>query len=254
MLQAERIDKIKEYLVKNEYADINKLSEIFEVSTATIRRSLKQLEKEKIVDLTHGGAILAKKGILYEYPYQIKQQMNAEEKRRISQQAIQYIDKNESIFLDSSSTVFEMTRFLPRLGQITVATNDLYIAQNLTNAENVAVTVVGGSLRKHYYTLTGYFSDLILQNLRFDHAFLGIDTISQKGGLMITNIEEVQFKRKVLERANKIIVICDHSKFEKESFLKVCDIRDVDVLITGKELDKDISKRYADASVNIVLA
>ena len=170
-----------------------------------------------------------------------------------AKEAVQYINKNESIFLDSGSTVFEMTRFLEAFDHITVATNDLYIAQNLTNAESVEVTVIGGSLRKHYYTLTGFFAGLVLENLRFDHAFLGIDTISQKGGLMITNIEEVELKRKVKERANNTIILCDHSKFEQESFLKVCNLEDVDVIITGKELDRDVYKRYVDAGVNIVV-
>jgi DeoR/GlpR family transcriptional regulator of sugar metabolism len=253
MLQIERLEKIKEYLVKNEYADILKLSEILDVSTATVRRALKQLHNDKIVDLTRGGAALAKKGNLYEHPYLVKRQMHAEEKRRIANEAVRHIDKNESVFLDSSSTVYEMTRYLMGFQNITVATNDVLIAGALTNAEDITVSVVGGSLRKHYYTLTGYFSEMIMKDLCFDHAFLGIDTISLKGGLMITNIEEVQIKRKVVQAANEVIVLCDHSKFEQESFLNVCGFDDIDMIITGKELDEAIYKKYVDAGVHIVL-
>ena len=253
MLQIERLEKIKEYLVKNEYADIIKLAEILDVSTATIRRALKQLHNDKVVDLTRGGATLAKKGNLYEHPYLVKRQMHAEEKRRIANEAVKHIDKNESVFLDSSSTVYEMCRFLAGFHNITVATNDVLIAGALTNAEDISVSVIGGSLRKHYYTLTGYFSEMIMKDLCFDHAFIGIDTVSLKGGLMITNIEEVQIKRKIVKASNEVIVLCEHSKFEQESFLNVCGFDDIDMIITGKELDQEVYTRYIEAGVNLVL-
>ncbi|MDR1587674.1 MAG: DeoR/GlpR family DNA-binding transcription regulator, partial [Treponema sp.] len=253
MLQLERYQKIKDYLIRNEYADIKKLAEMLNVSTATIRRALKQLESEKVVALTRGGATLAKKGTLYEFPYRVKQEMYNEEKRRISQAAMQYVHKNESIFLDSSSTVFEMTRFLAKFENITITTNDIYIAQHLVNAENIEVTVIGGSIRRHYYTLTGYFADTILKDLSFDCAFLGIDALSLRGGLMITNIEEVQIKRKVIDRSNKIIVLCDHSKFDQDSFLNVCYYPDIDMIITGRELDKNIYNKYIEEGVNLIL-
>ncbi len=253
MLQAERLEKIKEYLVKNEFADINRLSEFLDVSTATVRRALKRLEQEKIVEITRGGAVLSRKGSLYEHPYLIKRQMNAEEKRRIAREAARLIRKNQSIFLDSSSTVFEMTRFMGGLASVTAATNDVLIAGELTNAENIAVTVLGGSLRMHYYTLTGYFAEMLMKDMCFDHAFIGIDSISLKGGLMITNIEEVQIKRKVVAASKNVVVLCDHGKFEQDSFLNICGLEDVDTIITGRELDEGIYTRYRESGVNLVL-
>ncbi len=252
MLQAERLEKIKEHLVKHEFADIHELAEILHISTATVRRALKKLENDKIVELTRGGAALAKKGSVYEHPYLIKQQLNAEEKHRIAGEAIRHIHVNESVFLDSSSTVYEMTHYLTRFHNVMVATNDVLIASALTNAENITVSVIGGTLRKHYYTLTGYFAELIIKDICFDYAFLGVDTISLKGGLMITNIEEVQIKRKVIAASKNMIVLCDHSKFEQESFLNICGFEDVDMVITGKELSEEIYKKYIDAGINLV--
>jgi DeoR family fructose operon transcriptional repressor len=253
MLQIERLEKIKDYLVKNEFAHINKLADMLKVSTATVRRALKQLENEKIVELTRGGAALAKKGSLYEHPYLVKRQLNAEEKRRIAHEAANHIHKNESVFLDSSTTVYEMTRYLAGFSNLMIATNDVLIAGALSNTDDLTVSVIGGTLRKHYYTLTGCFSELILKDIYFDHAFLGIDTISLKGGLMITNIEEVPVKRKIVKAAKEVIVLCDHSKFEQESFLNVCGFSDVGMIITGKELDGSISRKYLDAGINLVL-
>jgi DeoR/GlpR family transcriptional regulator of sugar metabolism len=253
MLQLERLEKIKEYLAKTEYAGINELAEYLQVSTATVRRSLKHLENEHMVNLTKGGACLAKKGNFYEFPYMIKQQLHAEEKRRIAGKAIQCVNKNESLFLDSSSTVYGMTRFSKSLSGATVVTNDIFIAQNLTNEEDVIVTVIGGSLRKHYYTLTGFIAETILKNLYFDRAFLGFDALSLQGGLMITNMEEVQIKQRIINCSNEVIVLCDHSKFEQLSFLTVCNFDHIDMIITGKELDQGIYRAYIEAGINLVL-
>lgn len=253
MLKIERRERIKDYLVKNEFADIKVLAEMLEVSTATVRRHLKELEDEDLVEMSHGGATLAKKGHLYEHPYKIKRQMHQIEKGRIAKEAIKFIRKNDSIFLDSSSTVFEVTRFLNKFHSINVATNDIMVAESLTNIDTIDVSVIGGSLRKHYYTLTGFFTESILKDLSFDLAILGIDTLSLKSGLMITNVEEVQIKRMVINSASKVIVLADHSKFEKDAFLNVCGFEQIDLIITGKELAPEIYKKYVDFGVNLLL-
>ena len=252
MLQIERLEKIKEYVARNEYADINDLAKIFEVSTATIRRSLKRLENEKIIELTRGGATLVKKGNLYEHPYFIKKEINIDEKRRIAAEAAKMIRPNESIFLDSSTTVYEMAKHILKMNSIMAATNDLMIAEALTDAEHLSVSVIGGTLRKHYFTLTGYFAEALLKDLCFDCAFLGIDSANLRGGLMITNIEEVQIKRKIVEVSNRVIVLCDHSKFEQASFLSICGFDKIDTVITGKELDQETARKYIDAGVKMI--
>lgn len=252
MLQIERLEKIKEYIARNEYGDINELAKIFDVSTATIRRSLKQLENEKIIELTRGGATLVKKGNIYEHPYFVKKEIYTEEKRRIAAEAAKMIEPNESIFLDSSTTVYEMAKHLAKMNSLMVATNDIMIAEALTDAEHLTVSVIGGTLRRHYFTLTGYFAEALLKDLCFDCSFLGIDSANLKGGLMITNIEEVQIKRKIVEVSDRVVVLCDHSKFEQASFLNICGFDHIDVVITGKELNDEIARKYIDAGVNLV--
>jgi len=198
--------------------------------------------------------VLAQQGKQYEPPYMIKRRIHAAEKRQIAAEAAKLLGRNQTVFLDSSSTVFEMTRFVARIPGLLVATNDVLIAAELSNAEHVDVSVIGGSLRKGYYTLTGFFAECGIRDLAFDYAFLGMDTISLKGGLMITNSEEVQIKRRVVEAASRVIVLCDHSKFERESFVQVCGFDQVDTIITGKELPDAIHARYLDHGFDLVRA
>ncbi len=252
MLPLERLERIKEHLAKNEFASINSLAEMLEVSTATVRRSLKQLENERLVSLTRGGAALAKKGSLAEHPYMLKRHINVDEKRRIAREAMSHLKRNQSIFLDSSTTVFEMTRFVSNLPDIVIATNDVLIAAELSGAEIGTVSVIGGALRRGYYTLTGHFAEIAIRDVALDCTFLGIDSISLEGGLMITNEEEVQIKRKVVEASSEVIVLCDHSKFEQQSFLRVCGFKEVDRIITGRELNDEIYQKYIENDINLV--
>ena len=157
MLQIERLDYIKQLLEANGSVSTSELIERLNVSKATVHRYLNRLQEERFAELTRGGAILAKKGGLYEQPYRVKRNQFTEEKSRIAHSASQMIRRNESIFLDSSSTVFEMTKYIGSYKDLLVATNDVLIASSLSEAEGITVSVIGGTLRKHFYTLTGPF-------------------------------------------------------------------------------------------------
>lgn len=253
MLKIERREKIKSYLLVNKFANIKELAESMDVSTATIRRTLKELEDDGTVEMSHGGVALKKTGILYEQPYSVRRLSNLDEKQRIAQEAVKHIDFEACAYLDSSATVFQMTKYLKDLSSVIVVTNDIAIANALSDIETIDVSVIGGSLRKHYFTLTGFFSETIMKDLFFDIAFMGFDAISMKNGCMITNIEEVQIKRMAIKAAHKAVVMCDHSKFTKEAFINVCGLEDIDLIITGKELDKQIYAQIVDAGVDIIL-
>ena len=112
MLQAERLERIRDYLVANKYASIAELAEIFQTSPATIRRCLKELEQKKVVESIRGGAVLCGSGNTFEHPYSIKRRRNETEKKRIAAYAASLISANNSVYLDASSTVREMTEYL----------------------------------------------------------------------------------------------------------------------------------------------
>ncbi len=246
MLAAERLEAIKEYMRENKFARIGKLEKRLGVSRATIRRCFLQLERDNFLRTVRGGAVLAGEGIAFEQPYSQKRDSNKEEKRRIAKRAAEYVHDNFSVFLDASTTVAEITDFLADKKNLMVATNDVHIASKLKDSANMTVTVIGGVLRRGYFTLTGMFTESLLRGMNFDCAFLGIDAVSEKGGFMLTNTEEVQIKRVVAGSSGKVVVLCDHAKFDKSSFLNVCGFPDVDAVITGDELDREVRDRYRD--------
>lgn len=251
MLYVERLEKIREYITHNKYANIVELSKLFNTSQATIRRCLKTLEDEKFVESVRGGAVLIGDGNTYERPYLIKQQMNVEEKSRIAQKACSLLQSNDSIFLDSSSTIFQMTAFLPSFKNLAVLTNDILIAGQLTQCSNLTVMVTGGILRNGYYTLTGHFAERSIEHTQVDYAFIGVDSINAKGNFMITNSEEIGTKQKASSIASKTVVLCDHEKFNKVSFLNIWEENCVDTIITGRELSDELFQKYTDLGLHI---
>lgn len=253
MLNAERMEKIREFIVQNKFANIKDLAVEFNTSSATIRRCLKQLENENFVESVRGGAVLVASGNIFEQSYQVKRQYNIDEKIRIAQAACKYISGNDSLFLDSSSTVFEMTKILLTMKNISVSTNDVAIASALNQAKDISTTVTGGTLRKNFFTLSGFLAEKALQQVSVDYAFMGVDAISPKGIFMITNTEEIGVKRAGIECASKVIVLCDHSKFNHLAFLNLCEYKDVDLIITGNEMGDEAYKTYTELGLNIQL-
>ncbi|MCI8650149.1 MAG: DeoR/GlpR transcriptional regulator [Anaerotruncus sp.] len=253
MLSAERLDIIRKHVIQNKYGNINDLAAMLNTSPATIRRCFKQLEEEKLVESIRGGVVLASTtASILEQPYMVKRQHNSEEKIRIAQAACRYINPNDSIFLDSSSTVYEMCANLQTMKALKISTNDVLIASTLNGLDDCTVMVTGGTVRKGYYTLTGFFAQESIQQIHVDTYFTGVDAITPNGDFMITNTEEVDIKRYLMENANRCVVLCDHEKFNCTAFLHLWNHAQVDAVITGKELNDELFNQYIELGMPLI--
>ena len=252
MLNAERLEIIREHVIQNKYGNINELAAMLNTSSATIRRCFKQLEEEKLVESIRGGVVLASTASVLEQPYTEKRQHNTEEKIRIAQEACKYVKNNDSIFLDSSSTVYEMCSGLRKMKSLKITTNDVLIAGTLNGQEDCTVMVTGGILRRGYYTLTGFLAQENIQQIHVDTYFTGIDAVTPAGDFMITNTEEVDIKRSLMQRANQCVVLCDHEKFNCAAFFHLWDYTQVDQVITGKELSDELYHKYIELGMSLI--
>ena len=251
MLQIERLKAIEKLLEQQPTIAVSQLEEALDISRATVYRDLKQMHKQGKLQFTRGGVTRPRYNTGEEQPYTVKQNTNQEQKRRIAESAVEFIKPNSTIFLDSSTTIFEMTPYLMDLSGVRVITNDIKIAESLSTAQALEVIVLGGVLRKGYYTLTGLFAENNLDGVQIDTAFMGLDAINLTGGCMLTNMEEVALKKQVLKVSAEGIIMCDHSKFNAMAFISFRPIDQVTHLITGRELPAQIEQEYLDAGVDI---
>jgi len=237
LLPKERRTWILEQLSKDEKIDIDQLAEQLNVSAMTIRRDLSILEEEEKIIRTFGGAIL-NKPLIHETPFLTKEGKYSRQKREIARKAVTLIQEHSTILLDSGTTTLEIARLLKDKKNLTVVTNDIKIAAELMDSE-VKVIVAGGELQNTVGALFGPLTEQILKNIHVDLFFLGAHAVHVEAGITVTTFEKASIKKLMIEAAGTTWMVADSSKFDQKSFTKVCDLSDLDGLITDDGLSSE---------------
>jgi DeoR family fructose operon transcriptional repressor len=235
-------------LNENGYIQAAELAQKLNISPITIRRDLSRLEAEGLCIRKRGGAVRSAQSITLELPYQIKQNSYIVEKKRIAEEAVKLVKPGNTIILDAGSTTYSLAHLLSQK-RITVVTNDLQIAVKLASNPNINLVCTGGSARLNVFSLHGSQVDAFIRTLRVDITFLGADAIHKDGTVSNVNLEEALLKQAMIQAADRVILLADSSKFNKTSFVKVCNLNDLEMIIT----DRGISKEQQEflESVNI---
>lgn len=239
MRQADRLDGILSQLSVDGSVGVNELSQALGVSPATVRRDLKLLEEQKLLSRSHGGAV--SNGVLYELPVRYRASQQAEEKRRIADAAAERVADVQTVGLTGGTTTTEVARRL-RGRALTVVTNAVNIASELVVSESIRLVVTGGIARPQSYELIGPLAERSLEGLNLDLMFLGTNGVTVTG-LSTHDEVEAQTNRRMVERASRVIVVCDSSKIGKVALSSICPLDEIDELITdsgasGEQLDQ----------------
>jgi DeoR family transcriptional regulator, aga operon transcriptional repressor len=250
MKRAERLESILERLSKEGSVAVSDLTGALQASAATIRRDLELLEQQKLLSRTHGGAV--GNGTLYELPVRYRGGQHANEKRRIAAAAVSRIGDARTIGLSGGTTTTEVARGL-RGRELTVVTNAVNIASELVVAPTIRLVVTGGIARSQSYELIGPLADATLAAVNLDLLFIGVDGADARG--MTTHDEiEAQTDRRMVERARRVMVVCDSSKIGRAALSVICSADEVDVLITdaGAPADEVAALEAAGIEVEVV--
>lgn len=253
MLKAERINIIEKHLNETGYASSVELQELTSASKATVRRDLISMAKAGKISLTHGGAVSMLRNLSAEESYQKKTTSNADEKNRIAEFAAGLINPGSKVIIDSGTTTLMLVQYIRKIPDLTVITNDVNIAYRLYDSSNTKIILIGGSIRPGYYTAIGSTAENQVKSLTADLCIIGTDSISEKG-ISIANINERGIKTSIVESANQVVVLADHSKFGKNSFANVCPLDDIDIVVTGRESEKASSVKKIASVCNVFFA
>ena len=235
MRQADRLANVLDELSADGSVSVAELSQRFEVSVATIRRDLKLLEDQRLVSRVHGGAVA--RGILYELPLRYKAARHQEEKRRIALAAAELVEQGSTIGLTGGTTTTEVARAVSEVPDLTVVTNALNIASEMAVRSNLKLVVPGGVARAASYELVGPIAEAALAGLNLDLVFIGVDAISADAGCTTHHEVEAYTNRALIKRARRAIVVADRSKLGRVTFARICDLGEVDELITDAGAD-----------------
>ena len=222
------------------------------VSVATVRRDLEAMEDEGRVRRVHGGAI-SMESRLEESGFDTKTGLASKEKHLIAAEAVKLISSGDSIFLDGGSTVMELASLLADRSDITVVTNSLRAATELSNSR-LRIILTGGELRLLSQTMVGPLTRAVLDKVRVDKAFMGTMGFSFGDGLTTTDPNEAFTKDLVQKQARQVILMADSRKWGKVSFSRVSGFEGVDVLITDKKFPAKDARvlRKQDVKVRLV--
>ena len=246
----ERHELILKKLEKDGKVSALELSELFNVSTVTIRKDLKLLEERQLLYRSHGTAIPFNPYITTR-PITEKENILVDEKRAIATLAATTVESSDYIIIASGTTLIELARQIQNVERLTVITASLNTALLLATIPNVEVIQLGGVIRKSSFSVIGPIAERMLSEFSCNKLFLGVDGIDLDYGLTTTNSMEASLNQEMIKAAQKIIVLADSSKFGKKGFGRICGLEDVDVIITDKGIDPKYKEKLIDLGVDV---
>jgi DeoR family transcriptional regulator of aga operon len=254
LLVEERRRRITEMLEAQERVTVEELVARFDVSAVTIRGDLDALAKSGAVIRSHGGA-LKRIEEPEDIPITVKETLHHAEKVRIGHAAAHMIKDGETIMLDSGSTTMEIARqvkFL-KLKSLNVITNALNVAMELASLPHVKLIMIGGILRQMSYSLAGPHAEQTLRALYADRLFLGVDGLDPEIGLMTPDVLEAQLNAVMIQVSREVVVVADHTKFQRRSLSVIARIDAVHKVITDAALAPEIVTAVRARNVDVVL-
>lgn len=231
----ERQRKITNLVEKNGSARVSELSKDFRVSEETVRRDLEKLETDGFVNRIHGGAVKRSIEEGVEIPVLNRQETHTEEKEMIAKKAASFIEDGDIVAVDASTTVLQMTKYLKNK-KLTVITNSIPVTLDLVKQEGIEVILIGGYVSEGSMSLVGNFAEKVIQDYHVDKFFFSCMGVDIKRGVSEIHEAQALLKKQLIDISEQLFLLADYSKFGVKSLIGLCDLYDVDYLITDNKV------------------
>ncbi len=251
VLAIERKNEIIAKLHEEKKVVVSELSQLFNVTEETIRRDLEKIEKEGLAKKTYGGAIL-NESLNVDLPYNVRMKTNVSGKKYIGELIGAMINDGDHLILDASSTALFVAQNIKNKKNITVITNSIEIILELADRKGWKVMLTGGEVKDTSLALVGYQAERMIQSYHVDLSIFSCKGFDAVKGLTDSNENDAQIKKALLQSAKKNILAIDHSKFDKVSFTNICDISEVDMLVTDVEPNERWKQVLNTAGLEVV--
>ena len=231
MLAIERKREILARLAADGKVIVSELARDFDVSEETIRRDLEKLDNEGLASKTYGGAV-AKHNSALDLPYNVREGVNVLEKQAISEKVAELISDGERIMLDSSSTALYVLKAIKAKKNLTIVTNSVKILLELADKQDWTVLSTGGVLKKGALSLNGSSAEKMINSYHVNTVICSCKGLDVTLGVTDSNENDSLIKQAMIASAERKILAVDSEKFDRKSFVKVCDAKDVDIIVT----------------------
>ncbi len=250
MLSSERKDIILSILMEKKNITVSDMAARFNVSTETIRRDFDSMEKAGFLIKSYGGASL-KANVSTTSSKKALRSIMVDCKRRLSKAAANFIRPNECIFLDHSTTVFEMCQFIEDI-PLTVMTNSLSVINHFADNGNITLVTPGGTFNNNTYSFFGLDSIKFLQSHNLDRAFISSQTVDLKKGIGDSNEMIAELRRQVILNSTTNYLLADNTKLDRSAFVTSAHLTDFDCFITNLSLPQEWRSFFRESNIKYI--
>ncbi|MEM7115859.1 MAG: DeoR/GlpR family DNA-binding transcription regulator [Chloroflexota bacterium] len=227
------------------------LAQELELSEDTIRRDLRDLAKEGLLQRVHGGALPASTAVS---PFARRQEIATDGKAAIGKAAAAMIQAGQIVLLDGGTTAVQLARHLPKNLAVTIVTHSPSIAVELVDHPVAEVILIGGKLYKHSVVTMGTAALEALSHIRADMFFMGVTGVHVQAGLSTGNLEEAYMKKALSQHAAETIVLASHEKLGVASAYQIMPITAVNGLIVEQTTPPKIVEPYKRLGLSVTYA
>ena len=230
-LITQRQREIYEFIANANVTTIQEIGKALKLSTSTIRRDVKVLEKERRIQSFHGGVLA---NTCYG-SFTERVTKNQESKHKITEAAVSLVEDNDFLYIGSGSTTYEFAAMLGKrtdLNGVMIACAALNIARCFVGKKQFKVLLPGGELEAEDESMASKMTIDTINRYNFTKAFLGSIAINAKNGFSVPRLDFSELKSAVIKNSKEVILLCDHTKVGKVSAYKVCSIERIHTLIT----------------------
>ncbi len=249
MLSSQRKQLILEILAREKQVLSRELSQRFAISEDSIRRDLRELAAEGLLQRVHGGALTVSAAIA---PFQVRKSVQIPSKKIIAQKAITLIQPGYIVIVDGGTTSEELIKLLPKDLAFTVVTHSPTIAVGLIDFPLVDVIVIGGQLYKHSVVTTGAAMIESIRRINADLFFMGVTGVHKRAGFTTGHYEEACVKKALSERAAETVVMASPEKINSASAFAIGDLNMASTLLIDGSLDEDMSRLLESMQITVL--
>ena len=224
------------------FASVETLAKQFNVTHQTIRRDINQLAELQLLRRFHGGAGLPSS--IENFAYNTRQTLFHEEKRRIAQLVAQHIPDHSSLFIDLGTTTEEVAKALSQHKDLRVITNNLNVAAVMCANPDCEVIVTGGVVRSRDRGVIGESTIEFIRQFKVDFGVIGISGIELDGTLRDFDYREVRVAEAIIEQSRKVFLVADHSKFGRQSLVRLADMAQITALFTDRPVPSEMAPYF----------
>jgi DeoR family ulaG and ulaABCDEF operon transcriptional repressor len=254
MHATERDEFILTHLREQGFVPLQHLCEKMSASPATVRRDLERLAAAGLLQRVHGGARIIEPDDrhLAGTPFELNLRQHLDQKNAIGREAAKLCKPGEAIIIDGGTTTLQMCPHL-QANNLHVLTNSLHIVDALSRHTGVQLAVPGGSIFREQNIILSPFEDDGLKRFHATKYFLSSAAIGAKG-LMQADTILIQAERKLMARADSLIVLIDSSKFRESAALLLCGLDEIDTVITDAGATTADLAMLRKAGIKVIVA